>query len=48
MLYNKVNSQKQGGMLEFLKNGSGIHIKKENRGNNDYINKMLNEIWKKN
>lgn len=42
---------KRGGkmnMLEFLKNGSGIHIKKKNRGNNDYINKILNEIWKKN
>jgi hypothetical protein len=24
--------KKQGGILDFLKNGSGIHIKKKNRG----------------
>lgn len=49
--YKEKGYFKQGGemnTLQSLKNGSGIHIKKKNRGNNDYINKMLNEIWKKN
>jgi hypothetical protein len=27
-----INSRKQGGTMQLLKNGSGIHIKKKNRG----------------
>ena len=43
--------EKQGGKmntLQFLKNGSGMKIKESQKSNNEYITKMLNEIWKNN